>query len=183
MKKTILIACVALLFLIGCNKKEEVNTTPVLDDANNDIVNDEDMAIVEISDSQEFLDELDIKIDSTIISEDATLSILDGKIGEISFIMTAVNGGDTLCTLRMTRDEDCVNGLSGFSNSEIKDSYTITTDYSWGNVDLECGYVDSMGITVYTFEMDGTHFALTIEDGLSQMTIGSILDRIFEALQ
>ena len=183
MKKYIFLICMAMLLLVGCSKKEEVNTTPVLDDANNDILKDEDIAVVEISDSQEFLDELGIKIDSSIIAEDATLSILGGKIGEISFIMTAVNGGDTVCTLRMTRDEDCVNGLSGYKDSVIKDSYTITTDTASGITDLECGYVKDEAVTVYTFEMDGAHFALTIGDGLSQMTIGAILDRIFEALQ
>ena len=183
MRKYIVLICFALLLLIGCGKKEEVNTPPVLDDATNDVLNDEDVAVIEISDSQEFLDELGIKIDSTIIAEDATLSILDGAVGEISFIMTTVNGGDAICILRMTRTEDYVSGLSGFKSSEINDSYTITTDTDSGITDLECGYVDSIGTTVYTFNMDGTYFALTIEDGLSQMTIGSILDRIFESLQ
>lgn len=182
MKKFLLLIVLALI-LMGCGKKEPVNKQPDLDTSNNDIIAEEDMAIVEISDSSEFMDELGIKIDSTIIAEDATLSILNGAVGEISFVMTSVNGYDTICVLKMTRDDDYVSSLSGYKSSEIKDPYTVTVNTDMGNMDLECGFVEDEGVTVYTFEYNGTNFALNIGEGLSQMTIGAILDRVFEALQ
>jgi hypothetical protein len=182
MKKYLILAAV-LLMLTGCGKKDEIIKSAGPDDSNNDIISEEDMAIVEISDSSEFEDELGIKIDSTILSEDATLSILNGKIGEISFVVTNVNGGDTLCVLRMTKDADSVKGLSGYKDSEIKDPYTVSVESGSGLVDLECGYVEAEGVTVYTFELNGTYYAYNIGEGLSQMTISSMLDALFFAIE
>lgn len=182
MKKYLILAAV-LLMLTGCGKKDEIIKPAGPDDSNNDIISEEDMAIVEISDSSEFEDELGIKIDSTILSEDATLSILNGKIGEISFVVTNVNGSDTLCVLRMTRDADSAKALSGYKDSEIKDPYTVSVESGSGLVDLECGYVEAEGVTVYTFELNGTYYAYNIGEGLSQMTISSMLDALFYAIE
>lgn len=182
LKKFLLLIVLALM-LVGCGKEEPVNKQPELDNSNNDVIAEEDMAFVEISDSSEFMDELGIKIDSTIIAEDATLSILNGAVGEISFVMTSVNGYDTICVLKMTRVDDYVSSLSGYKSSEIKDPYTVTVNTDMGNMDLECGFVEDEGVTVYTFEYNGTNFALNIGEGLSQMTIGAILDRVLEAIQ
>lgn len=182
MKKYLILAAV-LLMLTGCGKKDEIVKSTGPDDSNSDVISEDDMAIVEISDSSEFESELGIKIDSTVLSEDATLSILNGKVGEVSFIVTNVNGGDSICILRMTKDSDSAKELSGYKDSDLKDPYTITVESGSGLVDMECGYVEAEGVTVYTFELNGVYYAFNIGEGLSQMTISSLLDALFFAIE
>ncbi len=183
-KVSMLLALVMIIVsLAACGKVEKANSDNAeLDPQNNDIIDDSELSIVEVSDSSEFEDELGIKIDSTILSEDATLSILNKEIAEVSYTTTAVNGFDVVCTLRITKNAKLKDKLVDVDLSGIESVQTITMDLKSGQVDLENYYYEDPVLTIYTFEINGTYYAFTIGDGLSQMTIGGMLDALFESI-
>lgn len=183
-KASMLLALVMIIVLLAaCGKVEKANSDNAeLNPQNNDIIDDSELSIVEVSDSSEFEDELGIKIDSTILSEDATLSILNKEIAEVSYTTTAVNGFDVVCTLRITKNAKLKDKLVDVDLSGIESVQTITMDLKSGQVDLENYYYEDPVLTIYTFEINGTYYAFTIGDGLSQMTIASMLDAVFASI-
>lgn len=178
----ILIVSLSLgLVLAGCGTKKADNNNSATTDPDNNNPNNMVNPLVEIEDASLFETDLGISIDTSILSEDATLYIINDSVASVEFVVTNVNGEDCIITLRATKDTSIEN-LSGVEDDNMDEPWDNELTFGDNQITLTCTYAKTEQITIYTWSYNEANYSITFPDGFSQMTIAATLDRVFVAI-
>lgn len=176
--KALIIVTMMLPALIACGKSS--NTAS--DNQNTTIAN----PVVEVTQDGEFSTKLGIDIDTSKFDSDVTRNIIADKTAEVIMTKQDPDGKDVKVTLRATKDSSVADNMSQLLAGIYDDNMSepVTLELGYDSIDsLNMQSSDANGCEIYSFVNNDVYYTLTIDNGLSQMTIGAILDNVAEAIK
>lgn len=144
--------------------------------------------VTEITDDDEFEDILGIEFDADDLSPlDVAMSVIDNKIGQVTFAMENVNGESVDWLIRFTKDAETAADLSLFSgiydeamSEPIVISQEVTEDGETYTIEFTCVYAETENATIYTWQAGGVSYCVAALGEVSQMQLAALLDQVAE---
>lgn len=134
----------------------------------------------QVWDDDEFEQRIGIDFDGDDLNGgDVRMSIIDGNIGEVSYLLENVNGENVRWTVRFTRNQGYASAgiLSGIPESEMSEPL----DLSGNGINLTLRAVYSRGTDVYFWNEGRNCYCLIIGGLYSNMQFAAQMDQIVEA--
>ena len=202
-KKKILLAgvCMACVIMTGCTPNETVapvqeepaaqetqqeaqeGSVSKADEAKDASSDSENMGnpIVEVADANAFESELGMKIDVSMLPAIERFAIIGGKMAEMDFGLTSVDGDPINCVFRATKDVEMSDMMHGIYDTDLVDGSTI--EYSGSNGTANVNYVraNTEKSDIWTWSFNDAFYSFTMDNDASQMTIAAILDSLMVA--
>lgn len=132
----------------------------------------------QIRDDDMFGQILGIPFDAADLNDgNVIMSIADGNIGEVSYDLQNVNGGNSRWTIRFTRNQGYASAgiLSGIPESEMSYPTELSAGLNWR--------VTSDGRNLYFWNRGTSCFCLVITGPYSNRQFSAQMDQIMEACE
>ena len=146
--------------------------------------------VVIVTDDDVFEAELHIEVDADDLRFDGyEMSVIGGKVGQIVFVLTNVNGENVEWTLRFTRDAEMgasMEALTGVYDEDLSEPVVKQADVVDDDPEdcftLEITEVtaNGVGVTIWTWNRAGVFYSLTANGVFSQMQAAEVLDQMME---
>ena len=147
--------------------------------------------VAPVYDDDVFEDRLRIEVDADdLLAKPDSMSMIDGKMGEITFTLTNVEAQEVPWTLRFTRDEALDGDMAlfaGVTDEDVTKGEPIEITYQEDSDDpvitLEiCPfYANTEKADVFFWNWRGAYYCVVIRGSYSQMQFAEAFDRILEA--
>ena len=135
--------------------------------------------MVAVESADEFKDQLGITIDTSVFTCDVVdMYIISDSIAEINMTIQNVEGEEVDLYLRATKDADMAESLHGIYDEKMTDPYELEVD----DITFTVQDAETEGKTIYSWNKDDIYYCFVVDDSLSQMTIGELLDQVMAAV-
>ena len=190
MKKALSIILVAamIIVMVACAKKDntaEITTEAAAETAaqpETEAAKEEPVGMinpmVEINDDKEFETQLGIKIDTSQITAQKKLFIINKDLAHVTWKQTNVNNEEVEFTLRATRNTEL-----GPKSHGIQGELTKINDIEVQGVNgpVTITAASQGNYTIYTWKVGDTFYSLTYDKSMSQMAMAEVLDQVMFA--